>query len=94
MSVQITHVRLSPPNSNDHQAITHVAWTNPENGKSDNSTKPVMVDWIDNKGGSAYTSNGSKRASVGVVKPQVGEPYLRTYADGQWNNNLLSLPRF
>jgi len=33
-----------------------------------------------------------KRSDVGVVR-EVGKlPYLRTYADGDWNNNLLSLP--
>lgn len=93
MTVRITHSRLSPLNANDHQAITHLAWTNPGTQESGVSTKPVMVDWID-KGGTAFTDNGGVRATVGVVKPQVGEPYLRTYSDGQWNNNLLSLPRF
>lgn len=32
-----------------------------------------------------------KRADVGVVRPTYGTPYLRTYADGIWNDNLLSL---
>ena len=33
-----------------------------------------------------------KRAEVGVVRPTDGrKPYLRTYADGYWNDNLLSL---
>jgi hypothetical protein len=30
---------------------------------------------------------------VGVVRPPVGPPYLRTHADGVWTNNLLALPR-
>jgi len=34
--------------------------------------------------------NGN-RVEVGVVHPTHGAPYLRTYADGQWDNNLLSL---
>lgn len=33
-----------------------------------------------------------KRADVGVVRPTHGAAYLRTYADGLWNDNLLSLP--
>jgi hypothetical protein len=34
------------------------------------------------------------RAYVGVIKPTDGRsPYLRTYADGKWNDNLLSLPQ-
>lgn len=35
-------------------------------------------------------ANG-KRADIGVVRESGKLPYLRTYADGQWNNNLLSL---
>jgi hypothetical protein len=33
----------------------------------------------------------NKRSEVGVVRPASGAPYLRTHADGVWNNNLLSL---
>jgi hypothetical protein len=33
-----------------------------------------------------------KRAEVGVVRPTDGRaPFLRTHADGYWNDNLLSL---
>jgi len=94
MSVRITHVRLSPPSANTHEAITDFYWTNEGTGQSDSSTKATMVDWIDNKKGHAYVGAGVDRADVGVVRPDGGTPYLRTYADGKWNNNLLSLPRY
>lgn len=32
-----------------------------------------------------------KRADIGVVRATGHAPYLRTYADGVWNDNLLSL---
>lgn len=32
-----------------------------------------------------------KRAYIGVVRPVGRAPYLRTHADGVWNDNLLSL---
>lgn len=32
-----------------------------------------------------------RRSEVGVVRPTGRRPYLRTYADGIWNDNLLSL---
>jgi hypothetical protein len=32
-----------------------------------------------------------KRSNVGVVRPVGRAPYLRTHADGDWNDNLLSL---
>ncbi|WP_240793257.1 DUF3892 domain-containing protein [Arthrobacter crystallopoietes] len=37
---------------------------------------------------------GPSSVPVGVIKPDNAAPYLRTYADGLWNNNLLPLPRF
>jgi len=49
-----------------------------------------MVEFI-NKGNSVYVQAGPD-VRVGVV--DATPPYLRTYADGNWNNNLLSLPRF
>jgi hypothetical protein len=34
------------------------------------------------------------RSEVGVVTPSNGRAaYLRTHADGDWNNNLLALPQ-
>ena len=32
-----------------------------------------------------------KRANIGVVRVSGRAPYLRTHADGVWNDNLLSL---
>lgn len=32
-----------------------------------------------------------RKAYVAVVYPTLGHPYLRTHADGTWNNNLLEL---
>jgi hypothetical protein len=49
---------------------------------------------MDEKNGKAYVESSSTRVSVGVVKPQGRQPYLRTYANGEWNDNLLSLPHF
>ena len=34
-----------------------------------------------------------KRSNVGVVRPAGRAAYLRTHADGDWNDNLLSLDR-
>jgi hypothetical protein len=35
--------------------------------------------------------NTGKRAYVGVMRPTGHRPYIRTYADGVWTDNLLSL---
>ncbi|MCU1531626.1 MAG: hypothetical protein JWO49_1197 [Arthrobacter sp.] len=54
----------------------------------------VPVEWIDVKKGTAYVGSGPHKAYVGVVTPEGRSPYLRSYADKEWNNNLLSLPHF
>ena len=93
MAVRVTHVRFSST-SRTHETITHYKWTNLQDSSTDSSTKATMVDWIDNKKGRAVVGTGSAQVEVGVVHPASGLPYLRTYADGSWSNNLLSLPPF
>ena len=46
---------------------------------------------IEAKTNTFYTLVGGKRADVGVVNGANGK-YVRTYADGVWNDNLLALP--
>lgn len=93
MTVEITHVRYGSTEKTE-STIAQYKWRNPSDGNVGSSDKPTMVDWIDNKGGHAYVGNGSSRVDVGVVRPMQGQPYLRTYADGKWTNNLLNLPEF
>lgn len=93
MAVEITHIRMSEGGSTEAHIIRY-KWREPNDGKVGDSDKPTMVDWIDNKNGSAYVGSGSDRVQVGVVHPAQGQPYLRTYADEKWTNNLLALPRF
>ncbi len=88
MTTYITAVRMTPSTSNDHEHISHVQWSQP--GQSGTDTREGMVAYIDR--GNAVFVHGRPDAKVGVVD---GNPrFLRTYADGQWTNNLLSLPRF
>lgn len=88
MTTYITHIRLSPPTSNDHAHITEVKWL--QGAEAGSTTRQGMVDFI-NQGNAVYVQ-GNPDARVGVVN--ASPPYLRTYADDQWTNNLLSLPRF
>lgn len=93
MSVRITHKRLS--NGTEHQHITELQWTNEATSATGSSTRAAMVDFVDkNPAGSAYTREGATRANVGSVHPAQGQPYVRTYSDGKWTNNLLALPDF
>jgi hypothetical protein len=50
-----------------------------------------MVAWI-REGGKAYVVVGSLRVEVRVVNAT--PPYVQTYADGAWMDNLLALPRY
>ena len=93
MSVEITHVRYSGYDKS-HEAIVRYKWRDQSSGAVGDADKPTMVDFIDNNDGEAYVGSGTSRAEVGTVHPSTGKPYLRTYADGKWTNNLLSLPTF
>ncbi|WP_105971062.1 DUF3892 domain-containing protein [Streptomyces geranii] len=65
-----------------------------EGGKTGDNTRAQLVDWIENQGGKAYTSDrAGHRTEVAVVTPARGEKYLRTRADWVWTNNLLALPQ-
>jgi hypothetical protein len=94
MAIEITHVRFEG-SSKTHEAIARYQWKSVTDGELKSSDKPTLVDWIDNKNGDVYVGSGSNRVAVGSVHPTDGRrPYLQTYADGKWSNNLLSLPTF
>ena len=88
MTTYITHIRMSPPNSNEHQHIYEVRWSQP--GETGECSRSAMVEFI-NKDNVGFV-HGAPDAQVGVVNATPS--YLRTYADGVWTNNPLSLPRF
>lgn len=87
---RITHIRKKDRMS-AHEHITHVGnllvnppwiWT-----------REAVITSINAKTNSFYVYEKGKRSEVGVVNPGNGRsPYLRTYADGEWNDNLLALP--
>jgi hypothetical protein len=74
------------PRTNRFEGITHLGvaglwkWT-----------REQVIQSIENKSNTFYTMVNGKRADIGVVNGPNGK-YLRTYADGVWNDNLLALP--
>jgi len=86
--VQVTCI-IKPNVNSTHEHITHLGnlvgnWV---------WTREDVIRSIDAKTNTFYVldSANGKRADIGVVR-EVGKlPYLRTHADGRWNNNLLSL---
>ena len=80
---------ITKPNpQSPHEHITHLG--NPPTWVW---TREQVIESIEAKTNTFYVldPNNGKRSNVGVVRPTHGAPYLRTYADGDWNNNLLSL---
>ena len=90
--VYVTHIRLSGYGAG-HERITDVMWRNPTTGATGQSSRATMLDWIKSQGGDARVRDSAGHdIRVGVV--EAPSPYLRTYADGVWTDNLLALPRF
>ena len=81
---QVTCINKQP-RSNTHEGITHLG------GSGWKWTRQQVVDSIEGKTNTFYTMVGGKRADVGVVNGANGK-YVRTFADGVWNDNLLALP--
>jgi hypothetical protein len=82
--VQVTCINKQPRN-NSHEGITHLG------GSGWKWARQQVVDSINARSNTFYTWVNGKRADVGVVHGPNGD-YVRTYADGVWNDNLLALP--
>jgi hypothetical protein len=93
--IYITEVHMSSDGSG-HEHIEEVRWERQDSPQTGTSTVEEMVDWIDNKDGFAHVRDSEGHdARVGVVRPENGRPYIRTYADpDEWKDDLLDLPRY
>lgn len=84
---QVTCIN-KPHHQSAHEHITHIGnlaahWR---------ITREAAIFQIENKTNQFYTIDnvtGSK-CYVGVVRESGKHPYLRTHADGRWNDNLLA----
>lgn len=86
--VKVTCItKLHPQSSHEH--ITHLG--NPAAGWK--WTREQVIESIDAKINTFFVTDpyNGKRSDVGVVRPAGRAPYVRTHADGDWNDNLLSL---
>lgn len=80
---QVTCI-TKPNRSSTHEGITHLG------GSGWKWTRAQVIASIREKTNTFFTMVGGKRANIGVVDGPNG-PYVRTYADGVWNDNLLAL---
>ena len=93
MAVRITCINKDNGNhQNPHEAITHLGWVNEATGESGKSTRLEMYDFLQNKGGQAYTKDNF--GNVAYLYPRVSpnnNPFVQTVADRTYTDNLLSL---
>ncbi len=82
--VQVICINKQPRDST-HEGITHLG------GSGWHWPRADVILSIENKTNTFYTKVSGNRGDIGVVNGPNGK-YLRTYADGKWNDNLLSLP--
>lgn len=81
--VQVQCINKQPRN-NPHEGITHLG------GAGWKWTRDQVIQSIEARTNTFFTHVNGKRADVGVVNGPNGK-YVRTHADGQWNDNLLAL---
>ena len=82
--VQVTCINKTPRN-NTHEGITHLG------GREWRWTRAQVIESINKKTNTFFTRVDGRRADIGVIDGPNG-PYVRTHADGKWNDNLLALP--
>jgi hypothetical protein len=81
--VQVTCInKLS--RTDTHEGITNLG------GSGWKWTRSQVIASIENGTNTFYTLVGGKRADVAVING-LGGKYVRTHADGVWNDNLLAL---
>src|SRR5262249_36333257 len=80
-----------------HEDIETVRWwqpTSPVGGRiSGEGRRRALVDWMRRKGGEArVVDEAGDDLEVRIV--EADPPYLRTFVEGVWTDNLLALPRY
>jgi hypothetical protein len=89
---QVTCIN-KPDRMSSHEHITHIG--NITNAPADRwrMTREEAIRRIDAKEAAFYTVDRTTGAKmyIGVVREALRNPFLRTYADGKWNDNLLAL---
>ena len=75
-----------------HEHIAEVRWIDPATNQTKQTSRASMVDFIRKNPGITKVTDGRNTVDVGVW--DANPPYLRTYADKNWTDNLLSLPRY
>lgn len=90
MSVRITCINKSD-RYNAHESITSIGGVNPDGNRWKRSQQQAVAD-IENGTYQYYVLVNGSAVNVIVAKSASGNKYIKTTADGEQPNNLLSLP--
>jgi len=91
MALQITGIR-KPGGRHSHEAISHYRWRKDTTGEEGIDARLEVITYLENNNEKAYVSAGGQTAWCAIRTNAYGTKYLQTYADGTYNDNLLSLP--
>ena len=90
--IYITEIHMAEQGT-AHEHIDRVRWEDTGSSARGESTREEMVRRIrDEKLNVHVRDSGGNDIRVGAV--DATPPYIRTYADDVWTDNLLALPRF
>lgn len=86
---QVTCIN-KPHHQSQHEHITHIG----NLAEKWRMTRETAIQQIDNNVNQFYTVDKTtgKKCYVAVVREPGKNPYLRTHADGKYNDNLLAQP--
>jgi len=89
--VQILSIHMA--GGEQHEHISELEWRNTDTGVVYRDSRDSMVAFVRQNPGQAFVNHGGRVSYLGVVNGLHGL-YVRTHADGFWNDNLLALPRY
>ena len=93
VDVWITAIQFDGSGHEHHENISAVRWRDPESQRDGEYTMAELVDLI-RAGTLVYVSDDAFSRTTLVRVVDAKSPYVRSWAQGKWGNDLLTLARF